>query len=84
FYAKQGTLMTENEMKKEMEDNIPDSKLKFRTILDPVAHYVLARPGAERNLLSFINAVFADKNEPLVEQVTIMNPFDAKTFPNEK
>ncbi len=30
--------MTESEMKKERENNIPDSKLKYRTILDPVAH----------------------------------------------
>lgn len=60
------------------------SMKRYRTILDPVAHYVLASPGAEPKLLAFINSVFADKNEPAVERVTILNPFNPKEFPSEK
>ncbi len=56
----------------------------YRTIHDPVVHYVLGRPGAEPNLLSFINSVFEDKGEPPVRQLSILNPFDAKTYLNDK
>ena len=39
-----------------------ESAKRYRTILDPVVHYVFARPEEPDLLLSFVNAVFADKS----------------------
>lgn len=74
--------MVKDEENREEEDLL-DPK-RYRTILDPVAHYVMARPGTENILLSFINAVFANKNEPSVQKITVLNPFNAKSYRDDK
>ena len=59
--------------------------LTFRTINDPIVHYAFGRSGSEEVLTNFINAVLSDKGEtPLIDNVTIKNPFDVRRFKNDK
>jgi len=59
--------------------------IKYRVLNDAVIRYILCGNGSEEKLKAFLNSVFVDKGDGLrIEKLTILNPFDPKTFPTDK
>ncbi|MDO4573994.1 MAG: Rpn family recombination-promoting nuclease/putative transposase [Planctomycetia bacterium] len=61
-----------------------DPNFKTAPMQDLFIHYLFTSPDSNGILKSFINAVLADSEGPLIQSVTIENTFDPQSFSEEK
>jgi predicted transposase/invertase (TIGR01784 family) len=61
-----------------------EQRQPIRATADTFIHYLFATPGNEPVLMSFVNALLAYAEEPLVRETRVLNPFNPKTFLTEK
>jgi len=61
-----------------------DMALGVRAVSDIVFKYIFGTEESTDILKAFINAVLSDAGFPTVDEVTVVNPFNAKTYSDDK